>query len=142
VHQFFRWLRRAKVIESVPDFPEIRFELAWRRTLDKETQQAVIEEVRRTSHHINLKIWIGIKFLATYFDLRPGELLNIKEGDIDLRQAEILISHPKEKRPKKVFLLPEDMELPRSLSRGLPDLYFFRHGKRPQGSEGWGSVWR
>jgi hypothetical protein len=72
-------------------------------------------------------------FLSTYFNLRLGELLNIKEGDIDLRQGEILIPHPKEKRPKKVFLLAEDVELLRSLPRGLPDLYFFRHGKGVSG---------
>jgi integrase len=133
LYQFFRWLKRAKVLDSVPDFPEIRFELAWRRTVDKETQQDIIEEVHRISHHINPKTWMGIKFLSTYFNLRPGELLNIKEGDIDLRQEEILIPHPKEKRPKKVYLLPEDVKLLRSLPRGLPDLFFFRHGKGVSG---------
>jgi integrase len=133
VHQFFRWLKKAKVVDSIPDFPEIRFELAWRGTVNKETQRSIIEEVYRISHHINPKVWIGIKFLATYFNLRPGELLNIKEGEIDLRQGEILIPHPKEKRPKKVFLLPEDVDLLRSLPRGLPDLHFFRHGKGLKG---------
>jgi integrase len=133
LHSFLAWLKKARVIDSIPEFPEIRFELAWRNTVNKETQQAIIEEVRRISHHINPKIWIGIKFLSTYFNLRPGELLNIKEGEIDLRQAEILIPHPKEKRPKKAFLLSEDVELLRSLPRGLPDLYFFRHGKGLKG---------
>jgi len=28
-----------------------------------------------------------------------------------------------------VYLLPEDVDLLRSLPRGLPELYFFRHGK-------------
>jgi integrase len=133
VRQFFGWLKKAKVIESIPDFPEIRFELAWRKTVDKDTQKAIIAEVYRISYRINPKIWIGIKFLSTYFNLRPRELLNIKEGDIDFRQAEILIPHPKEKRPKKVFLLSEDVDLLRSLPRGLPDLYFFRHGKGLKG---------
>jgi hypothetical protein len=82
VRQFFGWLKKAKVIESIPDFPEIRFELAWRKTVDKETQLAIIGEVYRISYRINPKIWIGIKFLSTYFNLRPGELLNIKEGTL------------------------------------------------------------
>ena len=133
LRQFFGWLKKAKVVESRPDFPEIRFELAWRKTVDKDTQQAIIEEVYRISYLVNIKIWIGIRFLSTYFNLRPGELLNIKEGDIDFRQGEILIPHPKEKRPKKVFLLAEDVELLRSLPRGLPDLYFFRHGRGLKG---------
>ena len=135
VHQFFGWLKRAKVIDSIPDFPEIRFELAWRRTVDKETQQSIIKEVQRITYKINPKIWIGIKFLSTYFNLRPGELLNVKEGDIDLRQGEILIPHPKEKRPKKVYLLSEDVELLRSLPRGIPDLYFFRHMRGLKGAK-------
>jgi integrase len=129
LHQFFRWLKKARVTDSVPEFPEIRFELAWRKTVDKETQQAIIEELRRITCHRNPKIWIGIKFLSTYFNLRPGELLNIKEGDIDLKQGEIIIPHPKERRPKMVYLLDDDLELLRSLPRGLPDLYFFRHVK-------------
>jgi integrase len=129
LRQLFRWLKRAKVIDSLPEFPEIRFELAWRKTVDKGTQQAIIEDVRKTSYHINPKIWIGVKWLATYFNLRPGELLNIKEGDIDLKQGEIIIPHPKEKRPKIVYLLNEDVELLRSFPRGLPELYFFRHVK-------------
>jgi integrase len=127
--QFFRWLKKARVIDEIPEIPEIRFELAWRKTVDKETQRAIIEEIRRISYHINPKIWIGIKFLSTYFNLRPGELLNIKEGDIDLKQGEIIIPHPKEKRPKIVYLLNEDVGLLRTLPRGLPDLYFFRHVK-------------
>jgi type II secretory pathway predicted ATPase ExeA/integrase len=129
LRQFFRWLKRAGITDGVPEFPEVKFELAWRKTVDKETQQSIIEEVNRISSHINPKIWIGIKWLSTYFNLRPSELLNIREGDIDLKQGEIFIPHPKEKRPKIVYLLDEDVELLQSFPRGLPDLFFFRHVK-------------
>jgi integrase len=127
--QFFRWLKKAKVIDEIPELPEVRFELAWRKTIDKETQKALIEEVRKLSHHINPKIWLGIRFLATYFNMRPAELLKVREGNIDLRQGEIIIPHPKERRPKIVYLLSEDINLLRTLPTGLPDLYFFRHSK-------------
>ena len=130
VKQFFRWLKRAKVIKEIPEFPEIHFELTWRKTIDKETQRAIIEEIRRISYKINPKIWLGIKWLATYFNMRPGEMINIQEKHIDLKQREILIPDPKERRPKIVYLLDEDVEILKSFPRGLPDLYFFRHTSR------------
>jgi integrase len=40
------------------------------------------------------------------------------------------VRHNKEKKPKIVPLLDEDIKLVKSLPRGLPHLYFFRHGKR------------
>lgn len=125
--QFFKWLVENEELKRLPKFPKIHFELSWRKTVSKETQQAIIEEIKRITSHINIKIWIGIKWLSTYFNLRPGELLNIKERDIDIKQGEILIPDPKEKRPKMVFLLDEDVEILKSLPRGFPDLYFFRH---------------
>ncbi|MDB9822858.1 hypothetical protein OAC89_04080 [Deltaproteobacteria bacterium] len=131
--QFFKWLFENEEIERLPKFPNINFELAWRKTVSKETQQLIIDEVYRVSNPVNIKIWIGIKWLSTYFNLRPGELLNIKEGDIDLKQREIIIPNPKEKRPKLVFLLDEDIEILKSLPRGLPDLYFFRHNRGVSG---------
>ena len=60
-------------------------------------------------------------------------MLNIKEGDFDYSLGVVLIPHPKEKRPKTVPLLDEDMDLLKSLPRGLPDLYFFRHVKGVSG---------
>ncbi len=68
LHTFWVWLRRRKVItfDQMPEFPEIKYELGWRNTINKETQQLVIDEVKRISYEINPKIWIGIKWLATY----------------------------------------------------------------------------
>ena len=86
------------------------------------------EEVKRLTADVNPKISLGIKWLATYISLRPGELLNVKEGDIDLGQGYLIIPHPKEKRPKLVPLLPEDVELIKALpTKGLPHVPFFRH---------------
>lgn len=101
--------------------------ICWRRTIDKGTQQAIIDEVYKVSHKTNLKIWLGIKFLATYISIRPGELINIKEKDIDLESGLIFIPHPKEKKPKVVPFLDEDIALIKTLPRGLPELPFFRH---------------
>lgn len=128
-HSFWDWLRKRKVIQrnQMPDFPEISFELGWRRTINKETQQALIDEIYRISHKINLKIWLGIKWLSTYISIRPGELINIREKDIDRKSGLVFIPHPKEKRPKVVPFLDEDIQLIESFPQGLPDLPFFRH---------------
>ena len=131
LHQFWTWLRKRRVLTlgQMPEFPEVDFELSWRKTIDKETQQDIIEEVKRISYGVNPKIWIGIKWLSTYISIRPGELLDIKEGHFDLNLGVVVIPHPKEKRPKTVPLLDEDIEILKSLPRGLPDLPFFRHKK-------------
>lgn len=59
--------------------------------------------------------------------MRPGEMLDLKEKDIDIGIGALIIPHPKEKQPKLIFLLDDDLEILRGMPRGLPDLYFFRH---------------
>lgn len=135
LHDFFTWLKRRRVItqQQFPEFPEIDFELGWRNIIDIGTQQAIISEVRRISYHLNPKIWLAIKWLATYIGVRPGELLALKEGHINRREGFLVFPNPKEKKPKIVFLLPEDRELLQEIPEGLPDLPFFRH---PAGVKG------
>ncbi|MCP4113266.1 MAG: site-specific integrase, partial [Desulfobacteraceae bacterium] len=132
IHSFFTWVKRREKI-PMPDFPEIRYELGWRQTIDKDTQQAVIDEVHRISYHINPKIWIGIKWLSTYISVRPNELINIKEKEINPDLGYIFIPHPKEKKAKAIPLIPEDVELLLSFPKALPGLPFFRH---PSGISG------
>jgi len=67
--------------------------------------------------------------LCTYVKIRPGELINIREKDIDLENGLLFIPHPKEKKPKVVSLLDEDVQIIKSFPRGLPELPFFRHKK-------------
>jgi len=134
LHDFWMWLRRRRVITlaQVPEFPTINFELGWRTIIDIETQQRIVQEVYRISHDVNIKIWLGIKWLSTYISMRPGEMLALKESHVDARQGTLIIPHPKEKKPKIIFLTEDDAELLRELlrnSKGLPDLHFFRHGK-------------
>ena len=122
-------------IAQIPEFPEVQFELAWRTVIDKVTQENIINEIYRISYHINPKIWIGIKWLSTYISIRPGELLNIKESDMDLNLGVIVVRETKEKEPKTVPLLSEDIELLKSLPRGFPDLHFFRHVRGISGAK-------
>ena len=74
-----------------------------------------------------------VKWLATYISIRPGELIRIKEKDLDIQSGYIFIPDPKEKKPKVVPMIDEDIELVSQLPRGLPNLPFFRH---PAGLKG------
>jgi integrase len=103
----------------------VTFELAWRKTIDKDTQQAIMDELKEVAPH---KCWLGIKWLSTYFNMRPEELRNIKEGDIDRKAGEIVIRHPKENKTKVVYLLPEDVKILQNFPKAIdPEIYFFRH---------------
>lgn len=135
LHDFFMWLKKRRVItqQQFPEFPDVKFELGWRTIVDIKTQQEIINEVYRISHQINPKIWLGIKWLSVYIALRPGELINLKESDVNVRDGSLVIPHPKEKKPKIIYLLGDDIELLKSIPRGLPDLYFFRHTTSIQG---------
>ena len=53
-------------------------------------------------------------------------VIEIKEGNIDLVQGQILLTDTKD-RPKYIYLIDEDIKLLKSLPKGLPHLYFFRH---------------
>lgn len=122
------WCHKRRYIKDVPEFPTVKFELGWRNIVSKEIQQEILAEVKRISEH-NIKIWIGVKWLATYIAIRPKELRNIKEGDFDLSIGVVNVKTNKESKPKIIPLLPEDIDLVKSFPTALPHLYFFRHTK-------------
>ncbi len=139
---FWHWLadREEISIEQMPKMPVIKYELGWRKTVSKEVQDAVVEEVHRICGG-NKRIWLGIKWLCTYISIRPGELRGILEGDIDLDRRLLVIRNHKTVRakgPKIVPLLDDDVILIRSLPKGFPDMPFFRRdvpsASRPVGS--------
>jgi integrase len=112
----------------MPKIPKCDVELGLRNIIDIELQQSIIDEVKRISYSINPKIWIGIKWLVTYVAFRPNELRNLKERHINVNRF-FVISSPKEKKPKLIAMLDDDVDLYLSMTCGLPDMYFFRHLK-------------
>jgi len=76
LHSFFVWLKRREGI-PMPEFPVTPFTLGLKKIIDKGTQTAIIEEIYRISHHINPKIWLGIKWLTSYISIRRLWLLRI-----------------------------------------------------------------
>lgn len=127
---FWRWAvkrdRGQRDPIMMPDFPEINYILGWRNTISLDVQDSIIDEVMKISEK---KVWFAIRLLSTYPKIRPIELLNVKEKDIDLNIGLLRVEQNKGKKAKDklIKLLDEDMEIFKSFPRGLPDLYFFRH---------------
>ena len=130
MHVFYKWMLKPQEIIEVPDFLIVSFLLGYRRTVDKATQRSIIEEVKRICP--NPKVYLGIKWLATYFSIRPAEMINLKEGEIDTGNSYLYFPHPKEKTFKSVPILPEDVEILKSFTPSLPSMPFFRHIKGVQ----------
>jgi len=123
--QFFKWLYDNDEISVMPKFPKVQFELRRRKTVTKADQFGILDTLKGWAPY---KTWLGIKWMTTYFNVRPEEWRNIREGDINLKAREILIRHPKENRSKIVYLIDEDVEILGALPPCIdPDAYFFRH---------------
>jgi integrase len=131
LHEFYAWMKRRQEIPMMPEFPVIKYELGYRRTVDKETQQTIIEEIKRICP--NSKVYLGIKWLATYFSVRPAEMISLTEGNIDLANGYFYFPHPKEKKYKSVPIISEDIEILRSIELTFPAMPFFRHSAGLQG---------
>lgn len=134
LHAFFAWCHKREGVEP-PEFPAVKVELGWRNTVGKGTQQAIIEEVKRISWDANPKIWVGIKWLATYYEVRPGELIRVKEKDFNYETGTLFIRHTKTGEGRIVYFLPEDIALARSFGPAFPQLHFFRHEKGHRGAK-------
>lgn len=124
LHDFFQWLIKRDVIEKAPSFPEVKVKLTYRNTIGKETQSDILDEIKRIAPH---KVWLGIKWLCTYISIRPGELVQIREQDIDAQNRYLYIHHPKTGDTKPVPMLDEDILLFKNVKPCFPRSFFFRH---------------
>ena len=109
----------------MPEMPVVEFTLGWREIIDMVTQVSILDELQRIAP---FRVWLGIRWLATYVAIRPGEMRKLRERDVNV--GGMLVCRPettKEKKPKIVPLLAEDIEIVESLPKGLPFLPFFRH---------------
>ena len=55
--------------------------------------------------------------------------------DIDIKMGYFIIPHPKEKKPKLVPIIEEDIKILSAMPKGLPTLYFFRHKEGVKGAK-------
>jgi len=129
IHSFFSWVvkceKRDKRYLEMPEFPTISFELRRRKTITRKQQLAILDWLKANSP---FRVWLAIKWLITYISIRPGELIEIKEGDINRELGVIYVRDNKGKRIKTIPLLTSDQTFTRQ--RALPNTYYFRHEKR------------
>lgn len=120
--QFFSWLHSREKI-PMPDIPDYDYELGWREFTDIPTQTAIIEKVREIAPH---RVWLGIKWLATYISIRPKEMMALREKDI--RDGAIVCrgKTTKERKLKIVPMIEEDIALVEALPKTFPEMPFFR----------------
>lgn len=131
LHDFWKWVcrREKKAGLIMPDFPETSFALGWRKIIDIKTQQAILNEVEKVVGK-NRKAFLAIRMLSRYFHIRPGELMRIKEGNINL-DIPAMILPPKDAKVKDlrmIFLWDDDVEEMKKLPPAVdPSMPFFRH---------------
>jgi integrase len=139
IEAMYRWLKKRREIKEVPVFPDVDYELGYRKTIDKETQQAIIDDIKQ---HEPFKVWLGIKFLSTYISIRPMELMNVKWSEVDLKNGYIYIPHPKEKKFKSVPILSGDVLLLKGLPAEMPGMFVFGNNGKRFGQNRFYKAWR
>jgi len=135
---FWKWcLEQDDIITlaEMPHFKKIKYRLGWRKITTWEIQTRVIERVKELTYHFNPKIWFGIELLATYAELRPFDLLKIREGDY--YRGFVTVFDPTKSENKgscvilTIKLLPEHAEEWERISEMYPtlneEMLFFRH---------------
>ena len=122
--QFYGWMWKRHKVCGPEEWPVVKVEMEYRDTTDKATQLTILNDIK---NHEPFRVWLGVKILSTYISIRPGELRFVKERHIDRERGAIIIPQPKDKNPKLILLLDEDIALFQTQPIGLPDLYFFRH---------------
>ena len=142
IRDFFKNLVDDEVISIIqmPSMPKIEFELGYRTITDIETQTSVLDKIREISYSANPKIWLGCDMLSLYVNIRPKDLLNLTEGELDLKYGVMTINRPTKKKGKivktTVRLIPEHIQEIGALKEkypALPHIPFFRHVKGVSG---------
>jgi len=111
--QFWSWAHDRYDVPAMKKWPRLGYvEMAYRDTVDLPTQEAIIADIEK---HEPFRVWLCIKWLATYIAIRPGEMQSLTEGQVDRSRGILIVPHPKEKRAKIIPLIEEDLEIVRTL---------------------------
>lgn len=137
---FFTWVWRRHKIQFAklgipqPDVRKFAVKMKRRNRVSKDVQFEILEEVRRICP--DQRVYLGIKWLCTYVKIRPGEMLSLKEGDIDLMTRRLIFPDPtlmKENKWKEVPLINKDVEILKTFPLATKAMPFFRHTIARQG---------
>lgn len=88
-------------LAQLPKFPKIDAQLGFRKLVDIDTRESILDKLKERTYSRNPKIWFGVDLLCTYNSLRPGDLRRLKEGDIDLTYGIITFWRPTKSKNKK-----------------------------------------
>jgi len=147
LHDFWKWcLARGDVITlaEFPVFPKIEYELKYRKIINWEIQEKVLNKVKEMTWEKNPKIWFGCELLANYTALRPDDLRRLNEGSIDDNGWLTIFNPTKRKNKfKHIRLHQEHIDIWKACRKdypGLPDTPYFRHHGRVRGTTRTGIV--
>jgi integrase len=132
VKELFTWAYHRGDISSLPRFPRYSVsndDMQLRKTIDKKTQTLVLSQLHKNEWKRAPRKYIACKMLATYVNIRPGELRLVKERDYDRDSGVLTIREHKTSRttPKTIKLLASDRHLLGSLPKGDAEDYLFRY---------------
>jgi integrase len=130
--EMYEWAFDMGDLTAKPKWPPFDFSLEHdmkrRKTVDKETQARILHTMYLAEWDIRPRLYLGVRFLATYINLRPKELLGVTERDFNRQEGYIVIrEHKTSRRPKIVRLTQQDISLLKELPRGMSHLPLFRH---------------
>lgn len=130
LHDFFVYCKKREIISSIPNFPDIDFDLGYRNFTTLEIQQQMIDTMYEMN--ANPKVGFAFELLCRYPSLRPDDLRRVNESDYDLNTGHLFFKDPtKLKNSVKIIkLIPEHKEIMDRFileSNALPNMPIFRH---------------
>jgi hypothetical protein len=130
--EMMNWSSDMGEVTSLPKWPPYDFSLEHdmkrRKVVDKDTQTRILHAIYLAEWNRRPRLYLGIRFLATYINIRPRELLAVQELDYNRKEKYLVIRHSKTSRtPKIVRLVPQDIALLDELPRGFASMPLFRH---------------
>jgi integrase len=134
LREVFMWGYNIGSIETLPRFPQFSCPndaMRMRETVDKGTQTKILCRIHENEWERAPRKYLACKMLATYVNIRPGELRNVRERDYDPETGYLTIRRHKtgQNIPKVVKLLDRDRRLLEGLPRGVPEDHLFRYDK-------------
>ncbi len=133
LHAFYQWMVSCKIIrkEEIPEIPTFKVVMGFRKTVSKDDQQRILELIKKKALACgNPRIYLAIKVLATHVNLRPGDIFEVLEEDVDLKEGVVVVTSHKTiehtQTPKFAPVTYGDLELMRTLPRGFGKMPYFR----------------
>jgi len=149
MEMLWKWLIDREEIKKLPKFPKVKGIMKFRNVVTKEDQIKIFNKIKEMTLS-NPRIYMAVSILMTYPNVRPGELVQVKEKDFDADMKRLYLNSTKEGKRKHLPLILEDVEMLLSLRKSFPEMHIFRHHKgfgSAKPGEGFGkgylnSVWK